>query len=291
MLLLTYIVASSHFAAVGRDDDSNHHLGGETNGLVRRHRYEERMAVVRGETSVSGLNDGSERSPFKMLRPPAGRRETLNVELARLFSANQSDPRAAFEQVVALSRLLPRIVNVSRMKTPSPETFRNYVAAIGLPVIFTDMLKGQSLSSWTWDYVRSTWGEHVFHNTRQGGYSERMTKAGKHLVNRVSVKLADFIDVVLHRRVPRQGEEQMYITKQRVIPDEELEREFYYPPFYPGHHKKCYLEPTAWYIYACACVLVLLGGYIDSTASGFHTLLKYCIRYNLQSYILRDCTL
>lgn len=170
----------------------------------------------------------------------------LQVELQRLLNIDETDPRAAFDMVVALSSLLPKITNISRLKTPSPETFRNYIAAVGLPVIFTDMLEDQLLSKWTWDYVRAKWGDHVFHNTRQGNYSTRTTKSGKHFVNRVSVRLADFIDVVTGKREPSKYEEGLYITKQRVIPVEALETEFYYPPFYPGSHKNCYLEPTGW---------------------------------------------
>jgi len=60
------------------------------------------------------------------------------------------------------------------------------------------------------------------------------------------VSLADFIDIATGKRKPKKGEQGLYITKQRVIPKEALEKEFYYPPFYPGSHKQCYLEPTAW---------------------------------------------
>ena len=167
-------------------------------------------------------------------------------ELSQLPSVNKSDSRAAFEQVVALSSLQPKISNISRITTPSPEAFRNYIAPVGLPVVLTGMFNGQLLGRWDWDYVRSKWGEHVFHNTRQGGYSSKTTKAGKHYVNRVSVKLSDFIDIVTGKKSPGKNEEGLYITKQKVIPEEALEREFYYPPFYPGHHKNCYLEPTGW---------------------------------------------
>lgn len=169
-------------------------------------------------------------------------------ELERLFSEDNKNPRASFEQVVLLSTLLPKLTNISRIKTPSPETFRNYIAPVGLPVIFTDMLEGQQLGHWTWDYVRGRWGDTVFHNTRQGNYSTKVTSGGKHYIHRVSVKLSDFIDVVLGRRRARGDEEALYITKQKVIPAQDLETDFYYPPFYPGPHKNCYLEPTAWYI-------------------------------------------
>ena len=108
------------------------------------------------------------------------------------------------------------------------------------------MFEKEPLRRWSWDYVRVKWGTQVFHNTRQGEYLEETTKSGKHLINRVSVKLSDFIDVVQGKRKPQKGEEDLYITKQKVIPKQELEREFHYPPFYPGNPKNCYLEPTAW---------------------------------------------
>ena len=169
------------------------------------------------------------------------------IEEAIFNDEHSTHSRAAFDLVVKLSSLLPKITNISRIKTPSPEAFRNYIAPVGLPVIFTDMLEGKALGEWTWDYIKSKWGDTVFHNTRQGKYSTKTNKYGKHYVNRVSVKLADFINVVTGRRAPRKDEKDMYITKQRVIPPEALEAEFYYPTFYPGQHKKCYLEPTAWY--------------------------------------------
>ena len=170
----------------------------------------------------------------------------LQVELRKLLSVNQSSPRAAFETVVALSSLLPRISNISRMKTPTPEVFRSYIAPVGLPVIFTDMLEGTRLADWSWDMLRAKYGHQVFHNTRQGNYSTRKSAYGKQVIGRTSVSLADFIDVATGKRKPKKGEQGLYITKQRVIPKEALEEEFYYPPFYAGSHKQCYLDPTAW---------------------------------------------
>ena len=170
----------------------------------------------------------------------------LQVELRKLLSVNQSSPRAAFETVVALSSLLPRITNISRMKTPAPEAFRSYIAPVGLPVIFTDMLEGTRLADWSWDMLRAKYGHQVFHNTRQGNYSTKKSTYGKQVIGRTSVSLADFIDVATGKRKPKKGEQGLYITKQRVIPKEALEEEFYYPPFYAGSHKQCYLEPTAW---------------------------------------------
>ena len=170
----------------------------------------------------------------------------LQVELKKILSVNQSSPRAAFETVVALSSLLPRITNVSRMKTPTPEAFRSYIAPVGLPVIFTDMLEGTRLASWSWDMLKAKYGKHVFRNTRQGNYSTKQTSYGKQVIGRTSISLADFVDIATGKRKPKKGEQGLYITKQKVIPKKDLEKEFYYPPFYPGSYKSCYLEPTAW---------------------------------------------
>ena len=172
--------------------------------------------------------------------------EIASMVESLLRKADESGPRAAFEQVVALSTFLPKITNISRFKTPSAETFRNYIAPAGLPVIFTDMFDGSLLRQWTWDYVKGKWGEQVFHNTRQGNYSTKKATSGKYFVNRVSVTLGDFIDVVTGKRAPRKHEKGLYITKQKIIPTGALEAEFFYPPFYPGPHTYCYLEPTAW---------------------------------------------
>lgn len=170
----------------------------------------------------------------------------LQMELKKMLSVNQSSPRAAFETVVALSSLLPRITSVARIKTPTPEAFREYIAPVGLPVIFTDMLEGTHLANWSWDMLKAKYGHHVFHNTRQGNYSTKKTSYGKQIIGRTSVSLSDFIDVATGKRKPKKGEQGLYITKQKVMPTEALEEEFYYPPFYPGSHKQCYLEPTAW---------------------------------------------
>jgi len=170
----------------------------------------------------------------------------LQVELHKILSVNQSSSRAAFETVVALSSLLPRIKEVPRIKTPMPEAFRSYIAPVGLPVIFTDMLVGTRLADWSWEMLRARYGHQVFHNTRQGNYSTKKTSYGKQVIGRTSISLADFIDVATGKRKPKKGEEGLYITKQRIIPKEALDEEFFYPPFYPGSHKQCYLEPTAW---------------------------------------------
>ena len=201
--------------------------------------------LIEGDGGVNKNLESYGRSDVK-----ASSRSVLSkaVEEAVFNDEHSTNSRAAFELVVVLSALLPKITNISRIATPSPEAFRNYVAPVGLPVIFTDMLEGRKLGEWTWDYIKSKWGDTVFHNTRQGKYSIKTNKYGKHFVNRVSVRLADFVDVVTGKRSPSKEEEKMYITKQRVIPKEALEAEFYYPPFYPGSNTNCYLEPTGWWV-------------------------------------------
>lgn len=171
----------------------------------------------------------------------------IREDLREVLSVPETtDSRAAFDKVVALSSLLPRVREIPRMKTPSPGVFRDYIAPVGLPIIFTDMFQGEKLSQWTWEYVRSKWGKIIYLNTRQGNYSTKTSKSGKHYINRVTVTLEDFIDIATGKRKPGKKEKAMYIAKKRVIPVEALETEFTYPPFYPGNHKKCYLEPTGW---------------------------------------------
>ena len=150
--------------------------------------------------------------------------------------------------MVALSALLPPIQNVSKMPTPSREVFLDYVAPSGLPVVFTDMLVGTKLENWSWRMVRERWGEHVYRNIRQGDFSTKVDKFGKHLVNRVNVKLKDFIDVVTGARTGGEKERGLYIAKKTLFPQAELEKEFFYPPFYPGDHKTCFLEPSGWQV-------------------------------------------
>ena len=178
----------------------------------------------------------------KKIANPTIRREVSRI----LFGPLSKIPRSELDQVVVLSSLHPTMKNISRMSLPTPETFRNYIAPAGLPVIFTDMLNGQSLADWTWDYIRARWGTIVYRNIRQGNFSTKTSKSGKHIVNRVSVTLNDFIDVVTGVRKPGPNEEGLYIAKKRLIPVKDLEKEFFYPPFYPGKHQTCFLEPSSW---------------------------------------------
>ena len=163
-----------------------------------------------------------------------------------VMNTKDSLSRSDFDTVITLSLLLPPIRNISRILTPLPQTFRDYIGPAGLPVIFTDMLVGTNMDNWSWDYVQEKWGNEVFHNTRQGNYSTDVTHFGKHKINRVSVRLSDFIDVATGKRKPRDREKGLYITKQRMLPKDALEKEFYYPPFYDGLNRKCFLEPTGW---------------------------------------------
>ena len=180
--------------------------------------------------------------PVKKIQSHMIRRELVRV----LFGPESKSTRSAFDKVVTLSSLLPPLRNISRISTPSPEAFRDYIAQVGLPVILTDMLDGQRLGDWTWEYVRARWGNIEYKNTRQGNLTTKTSKNGKHIVNRVTITLNDFIDVVTGKRQPSPNEQGLYIAKKRLIPVHELENEFYYPPFYPGNHQSCYLEPSSW---------------------------------------------
>ena len=178
-------------------------------------------------------------------------KDNLNIYhkllMKQLNIPHRKGSRTDFNRVILLSNLLPHINNISRITTPSKRTFLDYISPVGLPIIFTDMLVGTTLENWSWDYVKKRWGNHIFHNTRQGNYSSKVNKYGKHYVHRVSVRLGDFIDVVTGVREPRNQEKALYITKQKIIPPEAMDEEFYYPPFYPGKHRNCFLEPTGWY--------------------------------------------
>lgn len=171
----------------------------------------------------------------------------LNAGQEAIAKILQSSPRRhSLDHVIFLSNLLPPIINVTRMTTPSSDTFLQYIAPVGLPVIFTDMLTDTKLNNWSWDMIKQRWGHHIFHNTRQGNYSTKVNKAGKHHINRVSVKLSRFVDLVTGTVEPDEQEKGLYITKQKILPPDALDEEFYYPPFYPGNHHRCYLEPTGW---------------------------------------------
>lgn len=179
-------------------------------------------------------------------------KDTVNVldqVREKLLATTTKGSWSEFERVVALSSLLPPISNITRIPTPSQEVFLRYIAPVGLPVIFTDMLAGSGLDGWSWDMVRQRWGHHSYSNTRQGNYSRKVNRFGKHFVHRVTVTLRDFIDVVTGKRQPGDNEKGLYITKQRVLPPEELENMFVYPPFYPNSKRKCFLEPTGWLVH------------------------------------------
>jgi hypothetical protein len=162
-----------------------------------------------------------------------------------LSPPDPANPRADFEFIVSLSANIPKLKSVYRLKTPSPQYFRDYIAPAGVPVIFTDMLKGTSFEDWSWDYLKRRFGHIVFNNTRQGDYRSSSSRLGKQEINRISVRFSDFIDVVSGMREPLPEERDMYITKQQIIPRETLLNEFVWPPFY-NKGLKCYLEPSAW---------------------------------------------
>lgn len=92
------------------------------------------------------------------------------------------DPQSArseFRTVAVLSSFLPLLSEVPRTKTPSAEDFIRHIASVGLPIIFTDMLKGTKLIRWSWKYLRARFGDIVFRNTRQGEYLDTANGVGK----------------------------------------------------------------------------------------------------------------
>ena len=228
MILSAYLLLSGRYAIVSTSSSSSSSDGNLASAsALRRLHLQNRDFYVhpsQGEWFVNDFEDA----------------------LEKLLNSESKGPRGEFDKVVALSSLLPPISNISRIPTPASEFFLQYIAPVGLPIIFTDMLVGTSLDNWSWDMVRERWGERVYSNTRQGNYSSRVNRFGKHYISRVTIKLKDFIDVVTGRRAPNSREKGLYITKQRVIPQDQLRQLFHYPPFYPGDHSRCYLEPTGW---------------------------------------------
>lgn len=221
-VLPAYLVLSGRYRIVANSEDRS-----LTNAAaVAVHRTSGRAENCEGDESQTGGVAGFEK------------------ELQKIFQARGR--RSDFELVVALSSLLPPIKNVSKMPTPSREVFLEYIAPTGLPVVFTDMLVGTKMENWSWAMVRKRWGEHVYQNIRQGNFSNNVNKFGKHLVNRVNIKLKEFIDVVTGAIGGGEKQQGLYIAKKALFPQAELEKEFYYPPFYPGNHKSCFLEPSGW---------------------------------------------
>ena len=246
-LLPLYLLLTGYFSVTKKESQTARFDGGGTMGGPWPHGALQKLKrKVHTENDPLVVREG--RQDAEVFAAKSVSNSALSKELTEAVFNDEhaTNSRAAFELVVVLSSLLPKVKNISRISTPSPEAFRNYIAPVGLPVIFTDMLEGTKLSSWNWDYIKSKWGETVFRNTRQGKYSNKTNRYGKHYVNRVSVKLSDFVDVVTGKRAASKDEKEMYITKQRIIPPEALQAEFFYPPFYPGSNQKCYLEPTGW---------------------------------------------
>ena len=221
MTILVYMLLSRRYTALENSDDRS-------------------LINAASETQRRSGRAGSRQGDHTPTRGETG----IQAELQNILQ--KGGKRTDFELVVLLSALLPPIQNVSKMPTPSSEVFLNYIAPTGLPVVFTDMLVGTKLENWSWQMVRDRWGEQVYRNIRQGNFSTKVNRSGKHLVNRVNVKLKDFIDIVTGARKSGEKEQGLYIAKKALFPQAELEREFYYPPFYLGDHKDCFLEPSGW---------------------------------------------
>ena len=143
------------------------------------------------------------------------------------------------------SALLPRIKLIARMQTPSPEVFSNYIAPVGLPVVFTDMISQGVLSKWSWEYIRSKYGHLQFGDVRQGNYTDEKSASGKKHINRVKMSIKDFVDIVTGLREAREQEELVYFAKKGLISAQEFDQEIGYPPFY-GDAENCFLTPSVW---------------------------------------------
>lgn len=156
-LLPAYMLMSGRYTLVRNDD--NNRVPTQSHERWQQHRQDESDELnVHHVTKITGTTYLNQ---FKNAAVEGIGSLGLQAELQKVLAIDEMDPRAAFDQVVALSFLLPKITNISRLQTPSPEAFRNYIASVGLPVIFTDLLEDQLLSKWTWEYVQARWGDHT----------------------------------------------------------------------------------------------------------------------------------
>ena len=166
---------------------------------------------------------------------------------AAMRDGSVKDPRRIFKLIQAFGSLLPRIQEVVRMPTPTVQVFRKYIAPAGLPVIFTDMFKDHPFRQWTWAVLKKKYGHIKFQDVRQGSLQNDTSPYGKKGVNRVSVQLADFIDLVTGtKKAKSSAEEGLYIAKKQLLPKDILQKEFPYPPFYNGVMENCFTEPSSW---------------------------------------------
>ena len=167
--------------------------------------------------------------------------------LGAMRDGSLKDGRKMFKLIQAFGSLLPRIQHVTKMGTPSVDQFRNYIAPAGLPVVFTDMYKSHPLRKWSWETLKKQYGHLKYDDVRQGALHNDTSQFGKRNVNRVSVKLSDFIDLVSGaRKAKGSAEEGLYIAKKQLLPKEAVQKEFPYPPFYSGNMDTCFTEPSSW---------------------------------------------
>ena len=173
-------------------------------------------------------------------KPPLYR--DIDISQLRRWRENSAD---SLDTLLRASALLPRIKLITRMQTPSPEVFSNYIAPVGLPVVFTDMISKDVLSRWNWEHIRSKYGHLQFGDVRQGNYTDEKTASGKKHINRVKMSIKDFVDIISGLREAREEEELVYFAKKGLISTQEFRQEIGYPPFY-GDAENCFLTPSVW---------------------------------------------
>ena len=166
----------------------------------------------------------------------------IDISQLRIWRESSAD---SLDTLLRASALLPRIKLIVRMKTPNPEVFRNYIAPVGLPVVFTDMIRHSVLKKWNWGYIRSKYGQLQFGDVRQGNYTDEKSSSGKKHINRVKMSIKDFVDIITGLREAREGEELVYFAKKGLISAQEFGQEIGYPPFY-GDPENCFLTPSVW---------------------------------------------
>lgn len=166
----------------------------------------------------------------------------LDLSQLRRWSESSVD---TLDNLQRASSLLPRIKQVVRMKTPPPDLFSSYIAPVGLPVVFTDMISQEVLDKWDWEYISAKYGHLKFADVRQGEYKDETNKSGKKIVNRISMSIKDFVDITTKKREAFEEEELVYFAKKGLLTQEEFGKEIGYPPFY-GNPEACFLPPSVW---------------------------------------------
>lgn len=251
VLLLFPLLAIA--AVVGSFFSARYGLSGRVSGPA-----DSGKVLVRQERAVDGDDGPAQEHADAVAADESPERPALDLRRmeyrswetkarAALRDGSQKDARKMFKLIQAFGSFLPRIQEITRMPTPSVDVFRKYIAPAGLPVVFTDMYKNHPLRQWNWSALKKKYGHLQYQDVRQGALQNDSSLYGKKMVNRVNVKLSDFIDLVTgQRKATGSKEEGLYIAKKQLLPKSVLQKEFPFPPFYSGAMENCFTEPSSW---------------------------------------------